>query len=91
FLLYAVISAGSLGALSEVWGELSQTAGAADRLTELLDEVSPIAAPASPQALPSPGRGRVEFSGVHFAYPARPGKSALQGLSFAITPGDTVA
>jgi len=91
FLLYAVISAGSLGALSEVWGELSQAAGAADRLTELLGEVSPIAAPASPQQLPSPSRGRVEFSGVHFAYPSRPGKSALHGLSFAITPGETVA
>ncbi|MBX4952016.1 ATP-binding cassette domain-containing protein [Rhizobium binae] len=91
FLLYAVIAAGSLGALSEVWGELSQAAGAADRLTELLDEVSPIAAPASPEALPSPSRGRVEFSGVHFAYPSRPGKSALHGLSFAIAPGETVA
>ncbi|MGO4135218.1 ABC transporter transmembrane domain-containing protein [Rhizobium brockwellii] len=91
FLLYAVISAGSLGALSEVWGELSQAAGAADRLTELLDEVSPITAPASPEPLPSPSRGRVEFSGVHFAYPSRPGKSALHGLSFAITPGETVA
>ncbi|MBY5581093.1 ABC transporter transmembrane domain-containing protein [Rhizobium leguminosarum] len=91
FLLYAVISAGSLGALSEVWGELSQAAGAADRLTELLDEVSPITAPASPEPLPSPSSGRVEFSGVHFAYPSRPGKSALHGLSFAITPGETVA
>ncbi|WP_246401192.1 ABC transporter transmembrane domain-containing protein [Rhizobium hidalgonense] len=91
FLLYAVISAGSLGALSEVWGELSQAAGAADRLTELLDEVSPIAAPAHPQALPSPSLGRVEFSNVHFAYPSRPGRSALHGLSFAVAPGETVA
>ncbi|MDR9805894.1 ABC transporter transmembrane domain-containing protein [Rhizobium hidalgonense] len=91
FLLYAVISAGSLGALSEVWGELSQAAGAADRLTELLDEVSPIAAPVHPQALPSPSLGRVEFSDVHFAYPSRPGRSALHGLSFAIAPGETVA
>ncbi|MFS8144792.1 ABC transporter transmembrane domain-containing protein [Rhizobium sp. BR 249] len=91
FLLYAVISAGSLGALSEVWGELSQAAGAADRLTELLDEVSPIAAPAHPEALPSPGRGHVEFTDVHFAYPSRPGKSALHGLNFAIAPGETVA
>lgn len=91
FLLYAVISAGSLGALSEVWSELSQAAGAADRLTELLDEVSPIAAPDHPQVLPSPGLGRVEFSDVHFAYPSRPGKSALHGLSLTIAPGETVA
>ena len=38
FLLYSVIAAGALAALSEVWGELSQAAGAADRLIELLDE-----------------------------------------------------
>jgi ATP-binding cassette subfamily B protein len=38
FLLYSVFAAGALGALSEVWGELSQAAGAAERLTELLAE-----------------------------------------------------
>lgn len=91
FLLYSVIAAGSLGALSEVWGELSQAAGAADRLTELLDEVSPIAAPAQPAALPQPARGQVEFADVHFAYPSRPEKSALHGLSFNISPGETIA
>ncbi|NNH28476.1 ATP-binding cassette domain-containing protein [Rhizobium sp. SEMIA 4085] len=91
FLLYSVIAAGSLGALSEVWGELSQAAGAADRLTELLDEVSTIAAPEKPETLPVPALGRVELSNVHFAYPSRPGKSALHGLSFNVTPGETVA
>jgi ATP-binding cassette subfamily B protein len=91
FLLYSVISAGSLGALSEVWGELSQAAGAADRLTELLDEVSPIGAPANPASLPDPALGQVEFSDVHFAYPSRPGRSALHGLNFRIAPGETVA
>jgi ATP-binding cassette subfamily B protein len=91
FLLYSVIAAGSLGALSEVWGELSQAAGAAERLTELLDEVSPIAAPERPETLPVPALGRVEFSNVHFAYPSRPGKSALRGLSFSVKPGETIA
>ncbi|WP_111563335.1 ABC transporter transmembrane domain-containing protein [Rhizobium sp.] len=91
FLLYSVIAAGSLGALSEVWGELSQAAGAADRLTELLDEVSPIVTPANPTSLPDPSLGRVEFADVHFAYPSRPDTSALHGLSFAVKPGETVA
>ncbi|KQV66104.1 ABC transporter [Rhizobium sp. Root1220] len=91
FLLYSVIAAGSLGALSEVWGELSQAAGAADRLTELLDEVSPINTPANAAPLPAPSLGRVTFSQVHFAYPSRPGKSALHGLAFDIAPGETVA
>ncbi len=90
FLLYSVIAGSSLGSLSEVWGELSQAAGAADRLGELLAEVSPIAAPANPVPLPPP-EGRVEFSDVHFFYPSRPGRSALHGLSFSVQPGETVA
>ncbi|KAA0700922.1 ATP-binding cassette domain-containing protein [Neorhizobium sp. P12A] len=91
FLLYSVIAAGSLGALSEVWGELSQAAGAADRLGELLAEVSPISVPSDPLPLPQPPLGRVEFSDVHFSYPSRPGRSALHGLSLKINPGETVA
>jgi ATP-binding cassette, subfamily B, bacterial len=91
FLLYSVIAAGSLASLSEVWGELSQAAGAADRLGELLTEVSPIAAPANPLTLPQPAKGRVEFSDVHFSYPSRPERSALHGLTLAIKPGETVA
>ena len=61
FLLYSVFAAGALGALSEVWGELSQAAGAAERLTELLAEEPAIAAPANPKPLPAPpiGRGRI--------------------------------
>ncbi|NEI70201.1 ATP-binding cassette domain-containing protein [Rhizobium lusitanum] len=91
FLLYSVIAGSSLGSLSEVWGELSQAAGAADRLGELLAEVSPIAPPANPLPLPQPPQGRVEFSDVHFFYPSRPGRSALHGLSFSVKPGETVA
>ncbi|WP_432761381.1 ABC transporter transmembrane domain-containing protein [Rhizobium mayense] len=91
FLLYSVIAGSSLGSLSEVWGELSQAAGAADRLGELLAEVSPIATPSDPRPLPHPPQGRVEFSDVHFSYPSRPEKSALHGLSLSVKPGETVA
>ena len=91
FLLYSVFAAGALGALSEVWGELSQAAGAAERLTELLDERPSIAAPANPEALPVPATGSLEFHDVSFRYPTRPGVSALNGLSFAVKPGETVA
>ncbi|WEX76975.1 ABC transporter transmembrane domain-containing protein [Sinorhizobium numidicum] len=91
FLLYSVFAAGSLGALSEVWGELSQAAGAAERLNELLTEVPHIQAPAHPLAMPVPARGAIEFADVHFAYPARPDYKSLKGLSFAIKPGETVA
>ena len=91
FLLYSVFAAGSLGALSEVWGELSQAAGAAERLSELLQEQPAITEPADAQLLPQPAIGRVAFEAVHFAYPTRPLEKSLKGLSFAVEPGQTVA
>ena len=91
FLLYSDFAAGALGALSEVWGELAQAAGAAERLTEILAEVPAIAVPANPQALPKPAQGLLEFRNVSFAYPARPDKPTLHEMSFTIKPGETVA
>ncbi|MEO3389162.1 ABC transporter transmembrane domain-containing protein [Mesorhizobium sp. CAU 1741] len=91
FLLYAVFAAGALGALSEVWGELSQAAGAAERLSELLDEEPAVKAPAAPMRMPKPARGEVAFCDVAFAYPARPDQAALKKLSFRVAPGETVA
>ncbi len=91
FLLYAVFAAGALGALSEVWGELSQAAGAAERLAELLDERPHVAVAAKPVPLPSPARGTIDFADVSFAYPARPERAALHGLGFSVRPGETVA
>lgn len=91
FLLYSLIAAGSLGTLSEVWGELSQAAGAAERLHELLAEHPAISAPAVPKALPEPAQGSVTFDSVHFTYPSTKSKSALNGLSFSVAHGETVA
>jgi ATP-binding cassette subfamily B protein len=91
FLLYSLIAAGSLGTLSEVWGELSQAAGAAERLHELLAEHPEITAPANPVALPSPARGSVDFEAVQFSYPSAKSKSALKGLTFSVAHGETVA
>ncbi|QPC85809.1 ATP-binding cassette domain-containing protein [Mesorhizobium sp. NBSH29] len=91
FLLYSVFAAGALGALSEVWGELSQAAGAAERLSELLQEEPAIAAPVHPVALPEPARGAVAFENVSFSYPVRPDRAAVEGLSFSVNPGETVA
>src|SRR5690606_6711769 len=89
-LLYAVLAAGALGALSEVWGEPSQAAGAAGRLGGPLDGVPTVAAPTNPVALPPP-QGEVEFRDISFSYPARPNVSALHRLSFRVAPGETVA
>jgi ATP-binding cassette subfamily B protein len=91
FVLYAVFAASSLGQLSEVYGELSQAAGAAERLGEILEAKPAIEAPRHPKPLPQPSIGTVAFEDVHFAYPTRTEHRALHGLSFAVASGERVA
>jgi ATP-binding cassette subfamily B protein len=91
FVLYAVLAAAAIGELSEVWGEISQTAGAAERLGELLSVRSRIRSPARPVPLPVPPRGEIDFENVSFSYPLRPASSALDRVSFRVTPGERVA
>ena len=91
FVLFAVFAASGLGQLSEVWGELSQAAGSAERLTELLRVEPDIKVPARPVALPSPPRGEIKFEAVRFAYPTRPDTDALDGVTFTVRAGEKVA
>jgi ATP-binding cassette subfamily B protein len=91
FILYALFAGGAMAELSEVWGELSQAAGAAERLSELLAIAPEIKAPAFPVDLPSPPKGTIQFDNVTFKYPARPEISAIENLSFAVARGETVA
>jgi ATP-binding cassette subfamily B protein len=91
FLIYAVMVAGSVGALSEIWGELQRAAGATERLQELLSIDDPVRDPVRPVALPRPVRGEIAFENVVFRYPARPETSALDGVDLKVAPGETVA
>ena len=91
FVIYSVMVAGAVGALSEIWSELQRAAGATERLVELLHAEDQITDPAAPKALPSPVEGRIRFDAVQFAYPSRPGTPALDGVSLEIAPGETVA
>jgi len=91
FVFYAVMLATSGATLSELWGEVQRAAGAADRLTELLGTKPAIAAPPIAKPFPLSGRGSVTFEGVSFRYPSRPDTPALDDISFAIAPGETVA
>jgi ATP-binding cassette subfamily B protein len=91
FVLYAILAAGALGELSNVWGEVTAAAGAAGRIAELLALEPAIVAPVPAAALPRPVRGEICFEQVDFAYPARPEHSALHGLSFKVRAGETVA
>ena len=77
FVLYAVFAAAATGELSEVWGEINQAAGSAERLGELLAVQSAIKSPSQPVPLPEPPRGEIAFRDVTFHYPSRPAISAL--------------
>jgi ATP-binding cassette, subfamily B, bacterial len=91
FVLYALFAAGALAELAEVWGELSQAAGAAERLVEMQAIVPDIRSPAKPVPLPQPALGTVAFDGVTFAYPTRPQLPALDNVSFNVSAGETIA
>ncbi len=91
FVLYAVFAASSLGQLSEVYGELAQAAGAAERLGEILAAKPAVETPRHPKPLPEPSPGTVAFENVHFSYPTRAGQPALHGLSFSVASGERVA
>ena len=99
FVLYAVFAASALGQLSEVWGEVQLAAGAAERISELLDEKPAILQNNNPLPLPMSlngqkhllARGQVDFSKVGFRYPARPEAEVLKSASFSASPGEVVA
>jgi ATP-binding cassette subfamily B protein len=91
FLLYSVFAAGALGEVSQVWAEVQQASGAAERLVELLDEEPAVAPPVTPVPFPANPKGSVSFKDVRFSYPSRPDEDVLRGLDLDIKPGEKVA
>lgn len=91
FVFFAALVAGSVGAISEVVGDLQRAAGAMERIRELLATEPIVAPPKQPRALPTRVLGAVAFDAVRFAYPTRPERFVLEDFSFAIAPGERVA
>ncbi len=91
FLIYAVMVAGAVAALSEIWGELQRAAGATERLVELLNARDTVDDPAQPVKMPDVVAGAIAFENVNFRYPSRPETAALRGVTFTVKPGETVA
>jgi ATP-binding cassette, subfamily B, bacterial len=101
FVMYAVLIAGSIGALSEVWGDLQRAAGATERLVELMHAeptIAPVSAPGAhlaagsfdhlhrPVSLPA-----VQFGQLNFSYPSRADTLALADFNLSISSGARVA
>lgn len=91
FVIYAVMVAGAVAALSEIWSELQRAAGATERLVELLDAEDTVNDPETAMTLATPVRGEITFDNVSFRYPTRPDTIALNEVSLDIKAGETVA
>ncbi|MYM32307.1 ATP-binding cassette domain-containing protein [Duganella sp. CY15W] len=93
FILYASITAGAIGALSEVMGEAQRAAGATERLLELMSVKSKIQSPAQPLPLPprAANGAALSLNDVMFSYPSRTETNSLDHVTLDIKPGETVA
>ena len=97
FVFYAIMVAGSLAAVTEVYGEVQRAAGAAERIRELLATEAEIASPAESSAALAEEQSEgvkpslIEFDQVNFSYPSRPEKYALQNLNLSIQAGERIA
>ncbi|MBA3695488.1 MAG: ATP-binding cassette domain-containing protein [Methylotenera sp.] len=91
FVLYAIMVAGAVGTMAEVWGEVMRAAGATERLLELLHADAAIQEPVNAQILGNPGQAAIEFKDVVLHYPSRPQIAALDNVSLIIAAGETIA
>ena len=91
FMLFSVMAAGSLGALSQVWGEFALASGATERLLELLAAPILIKSPPTPVKLTVPIQGSIEFSDVTFSYQNNPNSPILEEFNLSIQPGESLA
>ena len=88
YLLYTLTVAMSIGALSGLYEDFMKALGASERVFELLDRESTVA---GGQRRLDGLEGRVRFTGVDFAYPARPDLPVLGGFDLELSPGEVVA
>ena len=91
FVLYAMMVAGAVGTMAEVWGDIMRAAGATERLIELLHADAAIKEPTNAQQLFNPKQATISFKNVVFHYPSRPQIAALDDVSLEIAAGETIA
>ena len=88
FILYTLIVISTLGSLSGLWSSFNRTAGASERVFELLDRTPTVL---SGTLTLERVDGEVCFDQIEFAYPARPSVRVLHGLNLRLRPGEIVA
>ena len=88
FVLYAVFIAGSIGALSETFGDVQRAAGAMERLVELMQDSPRLANEVQPHPpLVLGSNDAIVLKDVTFTYPSRPDFLAMHQVSFVVPQG----
>lgn len=91
FVFYALLVAGSVGTLSEIYGDLLRATGALERIEEILTAKSRILLH-MPQVKTGPhNQGLLGFNDVSFAYPTRPDRWSVLKLTTEFQPGEITA
>ncbi|MBM3377416.1 MAG: ATP-binding cassette domain-containing protein [Betaproteobacteria bacterium] len=100
FVLYATLTAGSIAALAEGWGDLQRAIGATERLVDLMGPAGGFVGRMSAKGLLEDhfnAEGtqaepvRIAFDAISFAYPSRPNDWALRDLTLNVEAGETIA
>ena len=91
FVIYSGFVAGAIAALSEIFGELQRAAGATERIIEILSSEDPVAKPKISKKINFRSDTVIKFDEVIFSYPLRPQDKILDGLSFSLKKGETLA
>ena len=91
FLFYAIMVAGAVATVSEVYGELQRAAGSAERLLELMSVQSEIEVPKKVVPLDPNSQSVIQFNNVSFNYPSRPDSAALNQINLSVQRGKIVA
>lgn len=92
FFLYAVIVAGGIAALAEVFGDVQRAIGASERLLELLSFQSQVQSPKEPYSSDDSIKKAIsiDIQNIHFHYPSIP-TNILTDICLHIKPGEKVA
>lgn len=93
FVFYAIMVAGSLAAVTEVYGEVQRATGAAERIRELLATEAEIQSPEQNEPTPtaSEAESLLSFQQVGYYYPSRPDRQAIVDLTLEVKPGERIA
>lgn len=87
FILFSIFVGASLGTFPELVSQFQQTAGATDRLREILD--TPVERVGGDMGVIL--EGELAFKRVNFSYPSRPDVEVLHDVDFKVEPGQRVA